>query len=99
MAHFSAATPKRHFAYANSQHILRVDRGVLQWKNRLNKGQTVQTAVKYKSKSGKTCYKGTPALKKTENLGFDWFLEGFPTYIARIHQTDRDLKCMLVNVV
>ena len=70
MAHYSSQTPKRHFAYSNSRHILRVDKGVLQWKNRVNREKAPKTVVQYKSKSGKSCYKGTPALKKTEILGF-----------------------------
>ena len=73
MAHYSSSTPKRHFAYSNSAYIRRLDKGVLQWKRRVgHKGP--KTAVTYKSKStGKVCYKGTSALKKTETLGlFFW---------------------------
>lgn len=70
MAHYSSQTPKRHFAYSNSRHVLRVDKGVLQWKNGVNREKAPKTVVHYKSKSGKSCYKGTSALKKTETLGF-----------------------------
>ena len=74
MAHYASCTPKRHFAYANSPWIRKLDKGVLQWKNRLAQGhKKVQTAVTYRSKSGKKCYKGTKALKKTEYLGLNCF--------------------------
>ena len=68
MAHYAAATPKRHFGYSNSPYIRKLDKGVLQWKNRGGNQKRVQTAVSYKSKSGKACYKGTAALKQTEIL-------------------------------
>lgn len=68
MHHYFAPTPKRHFGYSNSAAIAKLDRGVLSgWKKRKSKSK-VQTAVTYKDKSGKTRYKGTPALRKTENL-------------------------------
>ena len=69
MAHYASQTPKRHFAYSNSWYIRRLDKGTLQgWKDRTS-GKVIKTAVAYKSKNGKQCYKGTPALKKTEILG------------------------------
>ena len=55
-----------------------LDKGVLQWKNRGGNRQKVQTAVSYKSESGKTCYKGTAALKKTEILGIGWAIVFHP---------------------
>ena len=58
-----------------------LDKGVLQWKNRGGNRQKVQTAVSYKSKSGKTCYKGTAALKKTEILGIGWAIIFHPFFL------------------
>ena len=85
MGHYASQTPKRHFAYSNSPWIKSLDRGVLQWKSRLNKGhKKVQTAVAYQSKTGKKCYQGTAALKKTENLG----LNGLTTVF-------RSIACLL----
>lgn len=82
MGHYASQTPKRHFAYSNSPWVKKLDRGVLQWKNRLHKGQKkVQTAVAYKSKTGKKCYHGTAALKGTENLG----LNGLTTVFRSIY--------------
>ena len=58
-----------------------LDKGVLQWKNRGGNRQKVQTAVSYKSKSGKICYKGTAALKKTEILGIGWAIVFHPFFL------------------
>ena len=66
MGHYQSATPKRHYGYANSPVIHRIDRGKLQgWKNRGVK--KVETAQKYKDKGGKDRYKGTPSLRSTES--------------------------------
>ena len=81
MAHYASATPKRHFGYSNSPYIRMLDKGVLQWKNRGGNRQKVQTAVSYKSESGKTCYKGTAALKKTEILGIGWAIVFHPFFL------------------
>ena len=70
MGHYLAPTPKRHFAYSNSMAMNKLDKGVLSgWKKRKNKAN-VKTAVTYIDKSGKKRYKGTPALRATETLGW-----------------------------
>ena len=67
MGHYQSATPKRHYGYANSPVIHRIDRGKLQgWRDRGVK--KVETAHKYKDKGGKNRYKGTASLRSTESL-------------------------------
>lgn len=67
MGHYQSATPKRHYGYANSPVIHRIDRGKLQgWKDR--GVRKVVTAEKYKDKGGKNRYKGTTSLRSTEIL-------------------------------
>ena len=69
MRHYSSRTPKRHWAYANSTHVVKLDRGTLTgWKRKSIEEGGAPTAIVYKNKAGKTCYKGTAALKKTEIL-------------------------------
>ena len=66
---YDGPTPKRHYAYSNSSAVLRLDRGKLSgWKTSKKQGQ-VKTAVTYKNGQGKSCYKGTAALRKSEYLG------------------------------
>ena len=67
MGHYDAPTPKRHYAYANTPVVLRLDRGVLQkWKPKT--GKKVKTVEHYVDKNGKKRYKGTKQLRGTENL-------------------------------
>ena len=61
-------TPKRHFGYANSAAISSLDRGRLSGWHLRDKSTKVATAVKYQDRSGKTRYKGTAALRSTEQL-------------------------------
>lgn len=66
MGHYHAATPKRHYAYANNKAILKIDRGVLQgWKH---KDKKVVTAKRYVDGHGKQRYQGTKELRNTETL-------------------------------
>ena len=68
MGHYKSATPKRHYGYANTTAIHKIDKGVLQkWKSR---GKKVVTAERYVDKSGKARYKGTKSLRSTESLTF-----------------------------
>lgn len=63
MAHYSARTAKRHYCYANTPSILRIDKGKLTgWKNK------VKSADRYIDGSGKKRYKGNANLRATENL-------------------------------
>ena len=66
MGHYGSCTPKRHYAYSNSQVIHRIDKGRLQgWKPKAGK---VVTAEHYVDGSGKKRYKGTKHLRGTETL-------------------------------
>ena len=72
MHHYEGPTPKRHFAYSNSRAVFSLDKGKLSgWKTSEKRGK-VKTAEIYKNKEGKKCYKGTPALRKSEQLDFFW---------------------------
>ena len=69
MRHYASRTPKRHWAYSNSNQVSKLDRGRLTgWKRKSMEEGGAPTAIVYKNKAGKTCYKGTAALKKTETL-------------------------------
>ena len=66
MAHYSSRTAKRHYLYANTPAVLKLDKGKLVgWKNKDSK---VKSAVKYVDGSGKQRYKGTEHLRATESL-------------------------------
>ena len=62
MAHYKSPTPKRHYAYANSEKIHELDKGPLRAVDRNI------TAEHYFNKQGKKCYKGTKHLRPTETL-------------------------------
>ena len=67
-AHYKAPTPKRHYCYANSSRIYKLDKGKLTgWKRSANYDQ-VKTAVQYTDSRGKRRWTGTRALKRTECL-------------------------------
>ena len=63
MAHYKAPTQKRHWCYANTPLIMKLDQGKLS-------GFTsrVQTAKRWKDRNGKYHYQGTSALRGTQNL-------------------------------
>ncbi|CAK9023990.1 unnamed protein product, partial [Durusdinium trenchii] len=71
MKHWGARTAKRQYAYSNSATITRLDRGKLT--RQPNSHAKVQTATKYHDARGIVRYKGTAALKQTENLACMWF--------------------------
>ncbi|CAK8991221.1 unnamed protein product [Durusdinium trenchii] len=65
MAHYQSLSPKRHYAFSNSQVIQKLDRGKLSgWKKKGK--EKLQTTIQYQSADGKRCFKGTAALRKTE---------------------------------
>ncbi|CAL1145636.1 unnamed protein product [Cladocopium goreaui] len=69
MLHYGSLTPKPHYAWCNSNAIQGLNMGrLLGWKKRLALGDIpkVKTCETYKDKNGKTRYKGTAALRKTE---------------------------------
>ena len=59
--------PKRTCCWSNSVVVRALETGKLE---RGLHAAAPKTAVKYKSKSGKEGYKGSAALKGTENLGY-----------------------------
>ena len=70
MCHYSAPTPKRHYAYGNSKTIRKIDKGILQgWKKKADH----KTVEHYVDKQGKRRWKGTKSLKSTEIPGFNNF--------------------------
>ncbi|CAK9039271.1 unnamed protein product [Durusdinium trenchii] len=65
MAHYSSATPKRHYAYGNSEEILRFDKGRLEgWKGDPRCKKT--TVDRYRDSTGAVRYKGNRNLRGTE---------------------------------
>ena len=68
MQHYKAPTAKRHYGYANSPVVRRLDRGTLQRTKHGSDQQKIQTCEKYYDGSGKLRYKGTRHLKGTEPL-------------------------------
>ena len=62
MAAFGGPSPKRHWAYANSSSILKLNRP---WQRVRS---SIATVIRYENKVGKQCYKGTRALRATEIL-------------------------------
>ena len=68
MAHYKSPTPKRHYAYANSEKIHELDKGPLRAVDRKAKKDRIITAEHYFNKQGKKCYKGTKHLRPTETL-------------------------------
>ena len=65
MGHYHHQTPKRTLLVSNSEEIAALKKGPL----RKCKKSKVKTAIKYKNRDGKTCYKGTPQLRGTQLLG------------------------------
>ena len=70
MQHYSAPTPKRHYGYSNSAVTLALDKGPLKKDQRKPKEKRIRTAVVYFDKKGVKRYKGTQALRSTENLDY-----------------------------
>ena len=69
-----APTPKRHYCYANSPKIVKLDKGKLTgWKK--DETSTKKTAVQYRDAQGRNRYKGTKNLKSTERLDSIWFIK------------------------
>lgn len=65
MGSYGASTPKRHVCFSNSSDIRKLDKGKLQgWKRRSEK--KVKTVQHYRDSAGKRRWKGTPALRATE---------------------------------
>ena len=62
MLHYGAKTPKRHFAWSNSDIVCRLNRGRLRGWKKAHSNQT----VKHYIKNSKKKYVGTKNLKKTE---------------------------------
>ena len=75
MQHYSAPTPKRHYGKSNSAATLALDRGALKKDQRKPKEKRIRTAVVYFDKKGVKRYKGTDALRSTENL--DIYISNF----------------------
>lgn len=67
MGHYAARTAKRHYAYANSPTVLKIDRGKLQMSTIPRENKPV-TCEKYHDRNGKLRFKGTKKLKQTETL-------------------------------
>jgi hypothetical protein len=67
MGHYAARTAKRHYAYANSPTVLKIDRGKLQMSTIPRDNKPV-TCEKYRDRNGKLRFKGTKKLKQTEIL-------------------------------
>ena len=67
MGAYGAGSAKRQYAYANSPHIRRVDKGKLKrWA--IPDEKKVTTAVHYYDKEGNKRWHGTAQLKSTEKL-------------------------------
>ena len=73
MAHYGGKTPKRHYMFANSPHISKINLGRLKgWRVKKNilkeKGQAIDLVDQYVDKSGKRRYKGNKQLRGSELL-------------------------------
>lgn len=66
--HYLAPTPKRHYCYANTPEIARLDRGKLTGWKATKKPEKYKTAQQYRDSKGILRYKGTAGLKRTETL-------------------------------
>ncbi len=83
MAHYTAPTPKPHYAYSNSPEIARLNKGKLTgWKRKGDEDTEtpkVKTCDVYYNSKGESCWKGNRNLKKTEKLWlyiifiFSWY--------------------------
>ena len=83
MCHYGSGSPKRHLGLTNNPYADALNMGRLKKKDR--EACTVKTVIKYRSKSGRVSYKGSPALKSTQ------FLVIFAQGIHIIHvRTPRD---------
>lgn len=90
MAHYHAATPKRHWMYGNSQCILDLDRGRLTgWKMA---DESKRTTRSYRDKQGKHRYAGTKHLKKTERPRLVWL-----SYVIILFSSYNSCKCLLAD--
>ena len=67
MGHYESKTPKRHYAFGNTNVILGLDRGILR-KSKHKGGRKIKTVEHYVDKNGKKRYKGTSHLRSTEKL-------------------------------
>ena len=73
MMHYGGPTPKRHYGFANSHHIGRLNLGKFDMKKWLKRkaelqaqGKHNELVVKYKDAEGKTRWKGTKKLRASE---------------------------------
>ncbi len=64
---YESKTPKRHYAFGNTNVILGLDRGILR-KSKHKGGRKIKTVEHYVDKNGKKRYKGTSHLRSTEKL-------------------------------
>lgn len=71
MAHYGSPTAKRHYLFANSCVVSKLDRGRLVGWKKVDKEK--RTAEHYLDRSGQPRYKGTAQLKQTQILVRDWF--------------------------
>lgn len=70
MALYGGLTPKPQYAYCNSCHIAKLNLGrMVGWlKSKSANGKRVATCKTYLNSKGDKCFKGTPALRKSEYL-------------------------------
>lgn len=73
MLHYDGPTPKRHYGFANSAFISKLDLGKFDMKKWLKKKQALKDAgnhhdlvIKYKDAKGRTKWKGTSKLRASE---------------------------------
>ena len=87
---YGSLTPKRHIAYCNSKKVSVLDLGTLlaEMRKALSSHQ-YQSSKTYQSKKGKKSFAGTRFLKRTQTLGYGWWvpwcsisLEGLATAIS-----------------
>ena len=66
MRHYGGPSPKRHWAYCNSEVVQQLNCGKLTKHDK--KGCTARNAEVYHNRAGKKCFKGTSTLKSSEFL-------------------------------
>ncbi|CAE7451481.1 unnamed protein product [Symbiodinium necroappetens] len=84
---FGASTDKRQYAYANSPHIRKLDRGQLPRNRKADKTPTA-TSVRYRDEHGKKCWHGTAELKHTETYPSD-----FGASVAALYDELKSTAC------
>ena len=95
MMHYGSRTPKPHYCYSNSNASDKLYKGPgTKRKFEEQVVEKIQTCEIYQNKEGKTCFKGTAALTKTEILS----LKSFKLMLLIYYEYFNSIACLKAYV-